>query len=160
MLLAEKRDAIVSQWVARTLASYPEQSARFLLQEKDRFRNPAGYLFREGLPALFDELNGEWRRQRVEEILEPLIRLRAVQDFTAGQAVGFIFLLKQVLREHGVAPGEQVFERIDQLALVAFDLFMKCREEAYEIRAREAQRRSGVRFQVSGEKRSATVPDA
>jgi len=59
--------------------------------------------------------------------------------------VGFIFLLKQVLREHGVAPGEQVFERIDQLAVVAFDLFMKCREEAYEIRAREAQRRSGVR---------------
>lgn len=144
-LLSQHREAIVAEWVARTIASYPEQTGRFLLQEKDRFRNPVGYLLREGLPALFDELNGEWRRQSVEGILEPLIRLRAVQDFTAGQAVGFIFLLKQVLREHGVAPGEQVFERIDQLALLAFDLFMKCREETYEIRAREAQRRLGAR---------------
>jgi len=34
-----------------------------------------------------------------------------------------------------------VQKRIDELALCAFDLFMKCREEIYEIKAREAQRK-------------------
>lgn len=146
----DQKRAIVGEWVARTLGSYPEQTARLLLQQKDPFRNPAGHLFTEGLPALFEQLTGGWEQARVREILDPIIRLRAVQDFTPSQAVGFVLLLKQVIREQAEsALTQEMSDRIDQLALLAFDLFMKCREEAYEIRAREARRLAeGVRFRM------------
>ena len=42
-----------------------------------------------------------------------------------------------------------VQRRIDELALLAFDLFMKCREEIYEIKAREAQRKVYVLERLS-----------
>jgi hypothetical protein len=86
-------------------------------------------------------------------VLDGIVRIRAVQDFTAGQAVAFIFLLKRVIREElkgevRVQPGGDglaaVEERIDEMALLAFDLFMKCRERIYEIRVNEAKRRLGL----------------
>ncbi len=145
MLPVHQRDAIVSEWVARTIGSYPEQTARLMLQQKDPFRNPAGHLYTEGLPALFDQLTGGWESERVRGLLDPIIRLRAVQDFTPSQAVGFVVLLKQVIRDQAPsALTAELSDRIDELALLAFDLFMTCREESYAIRAREAQRRSFV----------------
>ncbi len=38
-------DAIVEEWFARTLESYPQVTARFLALEKDPFRNPVGHTF-------------------------------------------------------------------------------------------------------------------
>ncbi len=49
--LVERRDAIVAEWLERTLLTYPGQTSRFLLHEKDRFRNPVGHTLRQGLPA-------------------------------------------------------------------------------------------------------------
>jgi hypothetical protein len=34
--------------------------------------------------------------------------------------------------------------RIDQMALLAFDLFMRCRERIYEIKENEAKRRTAL----------------
>jgi hypothetical protein len=50
-----------------------------------------------------------------------------------------------------LAGGEprDVQKRIDQTALLAFDLFMKCREEIYEIKARERQREGFVWERIS-----------
>lgn len=70
------------------------------------------------------------------------MRLRAVQDFTPSQAVGFVYLLRDILQEQfaaGVPPNVQ--KRIDTTALLAFDLYMKCREEISDIKVREAQRK-------------------
>ncbi len=127
-------EAVAAEWLARTLRSYPEQTARILLEERDRFRNPVGYALKEGLPVLVEELFGGMNRERLVPALEAIIRIRAVQDFTPAQAVGFIFLLKPI-----VEPG--IYHRIDELALVAFDLFMQCREQLYEARVNEAKRR-------------------
>ena len=54
------------------------------------------------------------------------------EDFTAAQAVAFVFLLKRILRD----PARD--ERIDALALRAFDLYMQCREKIWEIKAKQA----------------------
>jgi hypothetical protein len=166
-ILAAKRHAIIQEWLARTARTYPEHMSRFLLQERDPFRNPVGHTLREGLPVLLDGLLGGADAATVESVLDGIVRIRAVQDFTPAQAVAFIFLLKPVIRDarsgpphpscapwkggeekgEGVAPVEALAAldaRVDELALLAFDLFMRCRERMSEIRVGEARRRVGL----------------
>jgi hypothetical protein len=82
--------------------------------------------------------------ERIAPALDALIRIRAVQDLTASQAVGFVFLLKPILRE--LAPvDDSLNDRIDRLALMAFDKYMQCREQLADIRVNEGQRRMHVR---------------
>jgi hypothetical protein len=140
---AAARDAVVREWLARVLRAYPEQTSRFLLRESDRFRNPVGHALREGLPLLLDELTGGFDIARVTPVLDEIIHIRAVQDFSASEAVGFIFLVKPILREYLTADATlEVFDRrIDEMALLAFDLYMQCREKAAQIRVDEARRR-------------------
>ena len=137
-----ERQALLEKWLEATMATFPRQTLYFLRSEKDRFRNPMGHILREGLAILLEEILGEMDPSKVQSALESIVRLRAVQDFTPRQAVGFIFLLREILAEQsagGCSPAIQ--KRIDELALRAFDIFMKCREEIGEIKAREAQRK-------------------
>src|SRR3990172_2646762 len=92
--LAARKDAIVRAWLARTLETYPERSARFLAKEPDPFRNPVGQALKEALPALFDELLGAMDAGRLAPLLDGIVRIRAVQDFSPSQPVPFLFLLK------------------------------------------------------------------
>jgi hypothetical protein len=140
--LADKRSAVIQEWFERTLQSYPEQTSGFLRGEKDPFRNPVGHTLREGLGVLFDEILGEMDEVRITAALDAIVRIRAVQDHTASEAVAFLFLLKEVLRDKPPAGDLAMLEnRIDRVALLAFDLYMKCREKIYEIKAEEAKRR-------------------
>src|SRR5208337_4159429 len=135
--LAEKRGAILERWLEQTLASYPSQTARFLRNEKDRFRNPVGNTLKEGLATLLEEITGEMDIVKIRPALESIVRLRAVQDFTPAQATGFVFALREILYENLEGGGPPAWQkRIDEMALLAFDLYMRCREEIYEIKAR------------------------
>ena len=82
--------------------------------------------------------------------LDAIVRIRAVQEFSASQAVSFIFLLKQAVREAlapelaGSALTDAIlaFEsRIDAVAGRCFDLYMGAREK-YQIRANEIRRQT------------------
>jgi hypothetical protein len=148
--LVAKKSIIVNEWLGQTLRTYPEHTSRFLAQEKDPFRNPVGHTLREALPALFERLIAGSDAATLSRLLDPILRIRAVQDFSAGQAVAFVFLLKRVMREvlgdetDRDTGGESLAAmeaRIDEMALLAFDLFMKCREQIYEIKWSEAKRR-------------------
>ncbi len=145
-VLRRRRETVIQNWLQRTIETYPEQISRFLQREKDPFRNPVGQALKEGIPALFDELVGEMNVERMTPPLLGIVRVRAVQDFTASEAVAFVLLLKPIVRgEVGGSAGAEdlaaVDERIDRVVLLAFDLFMKCREKIYEIKADEARRR-------------------
>ncbi|MGD0263407.1 MAG: RsbRD N-terminal domain-containing protein [Candidatus Methylomirabilota bacterium] len=164
--LAARKNAIIQAWLARTLQTYPEHTGRFLLQEKDPFRNPVGHTFTEAFPTLFDQLVGGMDTATITPVLDGIVRIRAVQDFTASQAVAFLFLLKKVVRE--ALEGEiqrrpdggglvAVEGRIDEMALLAFDLFMKCREKIYEIKANEAKRKIYVLERMYGVQPAATA---
>ena len=141
--LACRKEAIVGEWRARALRTYPDHTARFLREEPDPFRNPVGQAFKQELPVLFEELTGSMETGRIRRALDGLVRIRAVQDFTPSQAVGFVFLLKEILREQGPVPPE-LDARIDRLALAAFDLYAECREKIAEIRTAEARRLAGL----------------
>jgi hypothetical protein len=143
----ERKQALVKQWLEHTLQTYPERSLQFLLREKDPFRNPVGQTLREGIPLLVEELFGEMNADRVAQALEGIVRIRAVQNFSASEAVGFVFLVRKVLREELPDDREARLElecRIDDMALAAFDLFMRCREQVCEVQVREARRKVGL----------------
>lgn len=144
------RESILEQWIAETIQSYPPSAVPFLSGEDDPFRNPVGHTLRESLTTLFDQLRGDMETDRIAPALDAIIRIRAVQDLTASQAVGFVFLLKPILREVAsehdpVLLDVLLHDRIDRLALMAFDKYMQCREQLADIRVNEGQRRIHVR---------------
>ncbi len=93
--------------------------------------------------------------------LDPMIRIRAVQVmFSASQAVAFIFSLKEAVRSNlkkREIQDDQIinelimFEsKIDKVGLMAFDIFMKCREQVYELKANGERNRVFRAFQRAG----------
>ncbi len=139
-----RKHAMAERWLALAVQTYPVPSRRFLVDQRDPFRNPAGQALRKRIPELVEELFGEMDAGKVGAALEDLMRLRAVQRFSAREAVGFLFGLKTILREESAADWETLArweERVDELALAAFDLFMRFREQIYQIQADEARRR-------------------
>lgn len=144
--IAERRDEILERWIESIIGGYPEETAEFLRSKKDRFANPVGAGLREGLVEL---LEGVFRGIEPDELtsaLDRVIRVRAVQDFEPSAAVSFVFDLKNLLREFAGegADGslDLLDQRIERLGMCAFDVYMRCREEMWKIRAREIRNQS------------------
>jgi hypothetical protein len=145
-LLTQKRSKILNRWLDLALENYPTDTKRFLKKRKDQFANPVGYTISKEIGNLYEELLQGPTPERVSPILDSIIRIRAVQDNSPSQATAFIFLLKKVIREElktevqisELSDELSTFEsRIDDLALLTFDIYMKCREKIYEIRVNE-----------------------
>jgi hypothetical protein len=146
-LLEARKEVLLAEWLVRTLETYPAASRDYLTREEDSFRNPVGHTLKEGLASLLEGLLSSQEPTELVPVLEPMVRLRAVQDFSPGQALSFLFLLKDVAREEAARLGESAIAeterlemRIDRLALAAFDLYMKCREEISTIQINAARR--------------------
>jgi len=147
-LLTHKKSTILKKWFDVVIKTYPPETALFFKTQKDSIANPVGSVTLQGIEGLFEEvLRGiNINYERVSILLDNIIRIRAIQDFTPSQAISFVFLLKKVIREelgkeireNGLS--EELLElesRLDNLALLAFDIFIKCREKLYELRANE-----------------------
>jgi len=149
-LLTKNRPAIVKGWLERTLRTYPSDATAFFAKNDDRFTNPVGRTLAVGIEALFDALVDGDDPERLCSHLDPIMQLRAVQEFTPARAVSFVFMLKDTVREvldrelgnPGPAAGlHELDTRIDQLALFAFDIYCRHRQRMYEIRVEEIKRR-------------------
>jgi hypothetical protein len=150
-ILSEKREAIIQGWREAIVATYPPDSAQFLSGKRDQFANPVGYTIRQQTGIIFDELIGSNNPEALSEALEPIVRIRAVQEFTPAQATAFVYALKQVVREQaGAASANREllaelmkFElKIDRLAMLVFDLYTQCRDQMAEIRVAEFKRKT------------------
>ncbi len=153
--LAQKKAAIVDKWFESTLHAYPADAARLFHNNKDPFANPVGHTTRQTLETVFDVLVESLDRSAAEASLTPLIRIRAVQAFSPSQALGFIFDLKAIIRgAAGTASAQEDMvaaeRRIDDIALVAFDIFMQCREKIYDLKANEVRSRTFKAFARAG----------
>lgn len=149
-LLHNKKPSIVKNWIRRTLDTYPSETSKFLKSKSDQFANPVGHTISNELEELFDGLVEGVESGRLAHCLDRVVRIRAVQDFTAAQAVEFIFYLKSALREEigeeAIRNGhsedmQALFAEIDALVLKGFDIYMECSKKLYEIRAQEAKNR-------------------
>jgi hypothetical protein len=149
-LLANSRSDILQRWFQLVVEGYPSGAGRFLASETDRFANPVGQTLRRQCEALLDGLLAGRPPGELGAALDDIVRIRAVQDFTPSQAIGFVFLLKRALREQaGSEPSPELARelveldgRIDSLACQAFDIYMSCREKIYELRANEIRNRT------------------
>lgn len=143
--LAMNRDAVLDRWIESVIDAYPDQTARFLKEQPNRFANPVGASLREGLADIVDGVIAGRNPDDLREALDLVIRVRAVQEFTPSAAVGFMFDLKAIVHDE-LADGFEVPEdfdrRLDRLALVAFEVYMNCREQLWSIRAEEIRNQS------------------
>ena len=158
-ILKQKKTAILKKWFDLIVQTYPAETSKFLKTQKDPFANPVGGTFSRGLDTLFDVLLKGLDEATVKSFLDPIVRIRAVQGFTPAQAIAFIFALKQVIRETlhneikaGLYLKEQLqFEsKIDELGLMAFNIYMECREKIYQLRANELRNRTFSAFERAG----------
>ena len=148
-LLREKRSAIHKRWVRLILDTYPADTRRFLGKQKDPFANPVGNAIAKETDQICGILFEGFDPERLTPLLDRIVRIRAVQDFSPSQALAFVFLLKRAIRSELEDEIRQDllsrelsdFEtRIDRLALLAFEIYMTCKEKLYEIRADQSCR--------------------
>lgn len=149
-LLSEKKAGLTERWLHRLFESYPRQTTAFLKKENNRFDNPVGHQLSQGLARIVEAVLQEMDREQVLAALDEVIRIRALQNFSPSQALAFIFLLKNVIREE-LAPElkagqfsqelQELDSRIDGLALLGFDVYTQRREKLFEIRVNEVKQR-------------------
>lgn len=138
-------EATLEKWFAHTAEVHAGEPVRFLGAETDKFSNPVGYTLKKNLAVLLQELLGEMDSSRTKPALEAIIRIRAIQDLTATQAAGFVFFLRPIVCEHMPKLDMHGLNRkIDQLALMAFEEYVRCREQLSEIRLNESRRAMAV----------------
>lgn len=147
-LLRPHQDAIARRWGEAILATYPEQAAAVFGREQDRFANPVGHSVRTGVNGVVAALCDGLDEAQIRAGLREIIQVRAVQQFSPAQAVGFVFQLKAVVRHvlegegrPAAAPELAALDGVvDRVALAAFEVFTACREQVYELRLEEVKR--------------------
>jgi len=156
-ILLQHKEAILERWFCLIMETYPTDLSVLLKKEKDRFVNPVGSTFARGIETLFSEILHEWDDQKLSHPLEDIVKIRCVQDFSPSQGIGFVFLLKRAIQEvlAGKIQEKQILQewlkfqsKIDQLVLLAFDIYMRCREKIYEIRVNEARAEKDRAFRL------------
>ncbi len=148
-LLKEKKSAILERWFDSILETYPSDTKHFLRTKKNRFENPVAHRISSGIEGIFDQIINDEKAEEASPFLDKVIRIRAVQDYSPSQALTFIFDLKKLMRQAVAedAGSDQLSEelwrlegKIDEIGLLALDIYMKCREEIYELRVNEVKR--------------------
>ena len=158
-LIEQKKKDIVQLWFEATIQTYAPDTAQFYKGQKDPFANPVGSITAETIPFLLDQLLNDFDTDAIKSHLDAIIRIRAVQDFTPSKATSFVILLKKILRDclaDDLKDASRLKElmdfesRIDQLSLMAFDVYMKCREKIFEIAAHETRNQTFRAFKRAG----------
>ena len=141
---------MVNKWLEAAIATYPEDTASFLKRQKDRFANPVGATLSRELNTIFEELLQETSSDQLPHSVDAVVRVRAVQSFSPSQALQVFTDLKDILRreldgavrENGwQTEYRELEDKVDQLVMLAFDIYVKCKEQLWELKARQAQDR-------------------
>jgi hypothetical protein len=149
-LLELERETILGEWYDLIIRTYPPVTVDFLKKQEDQFRNPLGHAITESIGRIYDEVRSAMDADRLSDALDGIIRIRSVQDFTASEAVSFIFDLKPLIHRaidsaagDAEARSEMVAldAKVDRVALLAFEKYMACRDTLHEIRIKEIRNR-------------------
>lgn len=157
-LLENKKSSIVNKWFEAVIDTYAPDAALFFKNQRDDFLNPVGGTTRSILEKLFELLLKKDDAACIAVTLEPLIKIRAVQKFSPSQAVGFLFILKTIIRNElkkeikKIEPVEltSIDNRIDLLALIGFDIFVQCREKIYDLKTNTERSKIYTAFARAG----------
>lgn len=146
----QENGEIQDRWIDRVLATYPSGGVGALKSQKDQFANPIGYNIRHALTTTYKHFCDRVDLDQALAAMEDLVRIRAVQEFTPAEAVTFLFLLKEAVKEEnsnktendalGFSEWLNFEQRIDAIALRIFDMYMDCRERVFKVRINEMKR--------------------
>lgn len=141
-LLSQKRKKIINRSFDLTISTYPEETQSFFKDRNRQFTNPVGFTTYQAIEHIIEKIISDEPIENFKTPLEELLRLRAIQDFTPSQAIGFIFFIKKAIQEElekeaNSAELIDLLSRIDSLSLIAFDIYMVQREKIYNIKANE-----------------------
>ncbi len=148
-VLAERKTELSEKWADLVLQTYPKETQKIWGRQKDRFQNPVGAAIIDATRDLMDLIIDWTDAEKIAQGLDTLIRIRSVQDFTPSQAISFVFLLKKLLRDEffknmkadGTLDDLLRFEaKIDNMALMSFDIYSKGREQIFRLRVDEVKR--------------------
>jgi hypothetical protein len=150
-VLEQNREVILEKWFEAIIGTYPQQTSQFLSKQKDRFRNPVGYAIERSIGPIYDQVIASMDADSLRESLDGIIRIRSVQEFSPSEAVAFVFELKSIVRDALGARGREyersgdlavIDQRIDTVAMLAFDTYTECRQKLFDIRTDEIRRQS------------------
>lgn len=149
--LLKKEKIFVEKWFQAVIETYPEQSAKAIGKESNQFANPVGSVTRQTIENVFTLITRDYNLKELENTLDPIIRIRSVQAFSASEAVSFVFALKDIGEKLLDKKFTKEFNRIvDNIALASFNRFVKCKEEIYLLKANEGKRRVHKAFERAG----------
>ncbi len=151
-ILEQKKEIIVKSWFDEVVKTYPQETAKMLNNQSDPFSNPIGTSTSQSLEAVFDELLKGVDYESMNSFLDPIIRIRAVQNFTPSGAVSFVFFIKNIIREilkkeisEKIVTDKELLDfdqKVDEVTLIAFDIYMGCREQIFTYRANHVKSRT------------------
>ena len=148
-ILLQKKEPVVAKWLSLIFDTYPVDGANFFRQKKNRFQNPVGNTITEESLVIYEQLLGGMDSEKITASLDKIIRIRSVQEFTSSWAIGFVNILKKAIREELASEIEEnnldgelleIFDQIDKLSLMAFDIYSGCREQIYNIRLNQLKK--------------------
>ena len=167
-IIQRQKDYLLKSLWNLVIEIFPAESHTFLDGKKDRFQNPLGSNIDSSLTKLVNLLGNEnsddgfkshsdQEKQTDALALDSIIRIMAVQDIPPSKGLSFLFQIKPILQEMVAEEGKNLTDKekqtlkqelqsldnkIDQLALKAFDQFCLCRQKIYKIQISEIKKRS------------------
>jgi hypothetical protein len=158
-LINKNKEQILKSWRDRIFGGYPAEASKMLASNKDRFANPVGYSIKNGTKIIIEQLTGNMERSEIRKALDDIVRIRSVQDFTPYQATEFIFQLKRCVwnmindsqtDDISLREISQLDSKIDDIALMTFEIYSECREKLFEVKANNIKMRSNRLFERTG----------
>jgi hypothetical protein len=148
-LLRPRAEAIAARWFADGVAAYAPEASTLFAGQSDPFANPVGQGLRAGTRAVLDALVDGGDDQAIRASFDGIMAVRAVQQLPPSRALAFVFALKGAVRAELDDAGRdaraqpalaELDARIDEIALLAFDAYVACRERVAELRIQELKR--------------------
>ncbi|MBF0567762.1 MAG: RsbRD N-terminal domain-containing protein [Nitrospirae bacterium] len=148
-IMAKEKGNILDGWYNLILETYPPESRVFLKKKSDQFANPIGHTISASIEGILEGLLCNGAQEQMAVMLSDIIRIMAIQDCSPSDTILLILLLKRTLRDttRGYVKGDQLFsellafeDKIDRLTLLSFDIFMKCREDVFNLKVNELKR--------------------
>jgi hypothetical protein len=111
-----------------------------LWRERNALLGPAT----EATEGIVAEILGDFDPIATCQHLDTLLRLRAVSGRAPAEALAFVFDLRALLAPTAADGPDDTARfalRVDQVALWAFDVYTRCREEIFRLRLKEVANR-------------------
>jgi hypothetical protein len=156
-LLIQKKEALLRRWLRVIFEPCGPGAAMSAPAGCDRFTDPVGYTISNNAAHLLYALIKGDDPEASRGCLEKIIRIRAVQDLTQSQAVGFMPGLKTVIRSlvmeevtrYGLMEElNELEQRIDCLVQISDELYVNLKNKIRELAIKEAKKDNDFKARV------------